>query len=99
MRPSAEYRPPGIYPTFTKPVPPDLTFADTRTTGFGGLPEKGPINEPVRVANWDEFVETFGYTDEHYLSDSVHAFFRNGGSACWIVRVAHMPGTGEAIGV
>src|SRR5262245_19913329 len=57
------------------------------------------MNEPVRIANWDEFVETFGYTDEHYLSDSVHAFFRNGGTACWVVRVAHMPPRGEALGI
>jgi Bacteriophage tail sheath protein len=99
MRTAADFRPPGIYPTFTQPAQPDLTIADTRTTGFVGLTEKGPINEPVRVSNWDEFVETFGYSDEFYLSDSVHAFFRNGGSACWIVRVAHMPAAGEALGI
>jgi hypothetical protein len=99
MRQAADFRPPGIYPTFTQPVSPDLTIADTRTVGFVGLTEKGPINDPVRIANWDEFVETFGYTDEHYLSDSVHAFFRNGGNACIVVRVAHMPAAGEAIGI
>jgi len=99
MRTAADFRPPGIYPTFAQPVLPDLTVADTRVTGFVGLTEKGPMHEPTRIANWDEFVETFGYTDEHYLSDSVHAFFRNGGTACWVVRVAHMPEKGEALGV
>jgi hypothetical protein len=99
MRTSAEFRPPGIYPTFVRPIIPDLTVADTRVTGFVGLSEKGPINEPVRIANWDEFSETFGYSDEFYLSDSVHAFFRNGGTACWIVRVAHMPERGEPAGI
>src|SRR5262245_54938919 len=98
MRPTAEFRPPGIYPTFTQPALPNLAVADTRVVGFVGLTQKGPVNWPTRLANWDEFVETFGYTDEHYLSDSVYAFFRNGGTACWVVRVAHMPATGEAAG-
>jgi len=102
MRPTATLsssgRPPGIYPTFTQPALPNLAVADTRVVGFVGLSHKGPVNRPTRLANWDEFVETFGYTDEHYLSDSVYAFFRNGGTACWVVRVAHMPATGEAAG-
>src|SRR5215213_3970180 len=99
MRSSADFRAPGIYPTFTVATNPDLSAADTRVTGFVGLSMKGPINVPVRVTSWDEFVETFGQTEEHYLTASVHAFFRNGGTAAWIVRVAHMPGDGEALGI
>jgi phage tail sheath protein FI len=84
-------RPPGVYAAFVDPARPPLEIADTRVTGFVGLTLKGPLNQPVRIANWDEFVETFGYTSEHYLSDAVHAFFRNGGTACRVVRVAHLP--------
>ena len=29
-----------------------------------GSTQKGPMNEPTRLANWDEFVEIFGYTTE-----------------------------------
>ena len=98
MRTAAEFRPPGIYQTFSTPQPADLTAADTRVTGFVGLTQKGPIDVPTRIGTWEEFVEVFGYTDEHHVSDSVQAFFRNGGHACWIVRVAHMPASDEALG-
>lgn len=99
MRPTAEMRPPGVYATFQAPARPALEIADTRVTGFVGLTQKGPIDVPVRIANWDEFVETFGYGTEHYLSDAVYAFFRNGGTACHVVRVAHSPPAGEAPGL
>jgi hypothetical protein len=99
MRSAAEFRPPGIYQTFSVAVNPDLTAADTRVVGFVGLTQKGPMNQPTRIASWDEFVEIFGTTNEHYLTSSVEAFYRNGGGACWVVRVAHMPVPGEVAGV
>lgn len=89
VRPSADLRAPGIYQTFDPVVPPALTIADTRITGFVGISQKGPLNEPVRLSNFDEFSEIFGHTDQSYLSDSVYGFFRNGGKTCWVVRVAH----------
>jgi hypothetical protein len=90
MRPTADMKPPGVYAAFVDPARPGLEVAETHVTGFVGLTLKGPLNEPTRIANWDEFVETFGYTQEHYLSDAVYAYFRNGGVACWVVRVAHV---------
>ncbi len=99
MRSAADYRAPGVYATFSEPERPMLEVADTRVTGFVGLTQKGPINDPVRVANWDEFIEGFGYADEFYTSDSVYAHFRNGGGPCWITRIAHMPAADEAIGL
>jgi uncharacterized protein len=98
MRPTAEMRPPGVYAAFVDPARPPLEIADTRVSGFVGLTQKGPLNQATRIGNWDEFVETFGYTTEHYLSDAVYAFFRNGGTACYVVRVAHVPPIGEPLG-
>jgi uncharacterized protein len=95
MRPSADTRAPGIYQTVDPVVIPPLTIADTRIAGFAGLTLKGPMNEPVRISGWDEFVEIFGYTDRHYLSDSIHGFFKNGGHAAWVVRVAHTAPAGQ----
>jgi uncharacterized protein len=89
MRSAADFRAPGVYATFSEPERADLAIADTRVTGLIGLTQKGPLNQPVRVANWDEFSEVFGYTEQFYLTDSVFAHFRNGGGPCWIVRVAH----------
>jgi len=99
MRSAADFRAPGVYSTFAEPERPALAIADTRVTGIVGLTQKGPINVPTRVANWDEFLESFGYSDEFYTSDSVYAHFRNGGGPCWVTRVAHMPADGEALGI
>jgi Bacteriophage tail sheath protein len=99
MRPSADPRAPGIYQTFDTVAPPPLTIANTRITGFVGITQKGPMNEPTRLQNWDEFLEIFGYTTESYTPDSVHGFFKNGGSDCWVVRVAHCAPKGEQPGL
>ena len=99
MRPSADHRAPGIYQTFDGVVPPGLTIANTRIAGFVGLTTKGPMNEPTRLTTWDEFVEIFGGSSESYTADSVYGFFRNGGTDCWIVRVAHCAPKGELAGI
>jgi len=95
MRPSADPRAPGIYQSFDTLAPPPLSISNTRITGFVGITQKGPMNEPTRISNWDEFVEIFGPTADSYTPDSVHGFFMNGGSDCWIVRVAHCAPRGE----
>lgn len=95
MRPSAELRPPGVYPATAEVHKSAIATADTRIVGFVGLTRKGPVDQPQRIANWDEFVETYGYASEHYLSDTVDGFFRNGGTNCYIVRVAHVPRDGS----
>lgn len=89
LRPSADIRAPGIYQTFDTIARPPLTIADTRITGFVGVSQKGPMNVPVKLSNWDEFVEIFGATKESYLGDNVFGYFANGGRLCWVVRVAH----------
>lgn len=96
MRSSTEQlRPPGVYPARGEITISPLQIADTRTVGFVGLTHKGPIDEPVQISSWTEFTEVYGYTSDHYLSDSVEAFFRNGGRNCYIVRVAHVPREGS----
>jgi phage tail sheath protein FI len=95
MRPSADQRAPGIYQTYDSVATPPMSIANTRITGFVGITQKGPMNEPTRLGNWDEFLEIFGYTQDSYTSDSVFGFFKNGGTDCWVVRVAHNPAKGE----
>jgi phage tail sheath protein FI len=95
MRPSADPRAPGIYQTYDQIVIPAISIANTRIAGFVGITQKGPMNEPTRLGTWDEFLEIFGYTQESYTSDSVFGFFKNGGTDCWVVRVAHNPPAGQ----
>jgi uncharacterized protein len=56
------------------------------------------MNEPTRLGNWDEFLEIFGYTEDSYTSDSVFGYFKNGGTECWVVRIAHNPPRDGAAG-
>ncbi len=88
-RPLGEVRPPGVYISHTDIFPRVVALTDTRTAGFVGLTVKGPLDEPVRIASWDEFVEVFGDGDIGYLARAVEGFFVNGGSRCYVVRVAH----------
>jgi phage tail sheath protein FI len=99
MRPSADPRAPGIYQSFDTIAPPPLTIANTRIAGFTGITEKGPMNEATRLQNWDEFVEIFGVAGDSYTAQSVHGFFKNGGTDCWVVRVAHCAPKGELAGL
>jgi uncharacterized protein len=89
MRPSADPRAPGIYQSFDTVSPPPLSIANTRILGVAGVTQKGPMNEPTRLASWDEFLEVYGYDADSYTSDAVHGFFINGGTDCWVVRIAH----------
>ncbi len=95
MRPSADHRAPGIYQTFESVALPPMQIANTRIAGFVGLTQKGPMNEAVRLTNWDEFLEIYGYTTDSYTADAVYGFFKNGGHDCWVSRVAHNPPEGE----
>lgn len=99
MRPSADPRAPGIYQSFDTVAPPPLSISNTRIAGFVGTTQKGPMNVPTRLQNWDEFLEIFGYSLESYTSDSVYGFFKNGGTDCWVVRVAHNAPAGELPGM
>jgi uncharacterized protein len=99
MRPSADPRAPGIYQSFDSLAPPPMSIANTRITGFIGVTQKGPMNEPVRLTQWDEFVEIFGQTPDSYTTDAVYGFFKNGGTDAWVVRVAHCAPKGELPGL
>ncbi len=94
-----DLRPPGVYPAYAEPIPSPLVRADTRVAGFIGVAQRGPLGVPRRVASWDEYLEVYGYDGSHYLSDSVESYFRNGGHACHVVRVAHVPAAGAERGV
>ncbi len=98
MRSSADQRAPGIYQSFDPVVPPAMSISNTRIAGFVGTTYKGPMNEPTRLTSYDDFLELFGYSAESYTSDSIYGFFKNGGTDCWVVRVAHAAPAGEQPG-
>lgn len=80
---------PGVYVEEVSSGVRPIQAASTSTAAFIGIAEKGPLNEPVRVFNFTEYQTQFGgFLRTSYLSYSVYQFFNNGGSQCYIIRVA-----------
>lgn len=92
----ANYLTPGVYveeiPSTSKPI----EGVSTSIAAFVGLAPGGPVNTPIRVANWTQFVKTFSdptdpdkgpFMEGAFLAHSVYGFFQNGGGVCWVVRV------------
>src|SRR5258708_31426075 len=89
MRAVRELRPPGVYPATEEPRAKPLTVSDTRVAGFVGLAARGPLDEPLLLGGWNEFVDIYGQSPDGYLARAVEGFFLNGGSSCYVVRIAH----------
>lgn len=93
---------PGFtFETVTPPLDEALPRMDVAV--FVGFAASGPVNVPVAVEQAAEFDDIFGpevilswdlargaHVNAH-LRPAVHAFFRNGGRRCWVVRVANRP--------
>lgn len=83
---------PGVYVEEVSSGVRPIEIAGTSTAAFFGECERGPIGEAVKVFNFTEFQRTFGRfpapDDGLYLAYAVYQFFNNGGSACYVVRVA-----------
>jgi phage tail sheath protein FI len=90
------YLTPGVYveevPSASKPI----EGVGTSVAAFVGLAPGGPVNVPMRIANWTQFARIYGDQNEPdngpfmpgaYLAHSVYGFFQNGGALCWVVRV------------
>lgn len=90
---------PGVYfETVVPPVVDQLPRMDI--AAFVGFAESGPLNVPVAVEDPVRFTEIFGQDQAlawdtergeiayAQLPPAVRAFFRNGGTRCWVVRVA-----------
>jgi uncharacterized protein len=95
------YLPPGVYRAPQPPSTDDVRLVRTDIAGFVGYAERGPVAPPdsptlaapatlaVRVTSWTEYRAKFGgLTHYAYMPYAVRAFFENGGTTCWVVRVA-----------
>ena len=82
------YLSPGVYveevPAATRPI----EGVGTAIAGFVGFAPSGPVNEPVLVTNWTQYVSKFGEIVEDFaLAKSVYGYFNNGGGRAYIVRL------------
>lgn len=92
----AEYLSPGVYVEEFDSAPRAIEGVGTSTAGFIGLAEKGPVGgTPSLVTSFADYTRTFGtYLSEHtcgenrFLPHAVEQFFVNGGTRCFVTRVA-----------
>lgn len=92
----AEYLSPGVYVEEFESGGKPMEGVSTSTAGFIGLAERGPVEGlPQLVTNFSDFKRKYGgylseneYGDYRFLAYAVEHFFINGGSRCFISRVA-----------
>jgi hypothetical protein len=66
-----------------------LDVGRTDVAGFLGLAERGPLHLPVKVESTRQFHSVFGGPlASACLAYGMDGFFANGGTTCWVVRVA-----------
>lgn len=92
----AEYLSPGVYVEEFDSGAKPMEGVGTSTAGFVGAAERGPLEGlPQLVTNFADFKRTYGgylsaneYGDYRFLAYAVEHFFINGGSRCFVMRVA-----------
>jgi len=100
------YKHPGVY---IEHVPSGLLAieaASTSVAAFIGAVKRGPVGEPVFISNAGQFAQQFGTLNDgaggirdagdsaDKFGHEVNAFFANGGTKAYIVRVAEASGGG-----
>ena len=81
---------PGVYIEEVPSGVHTITGVATSIAAFFGRTAKGPINKAVRCLSMSDFTRGFeGPHPDNDLAQSVRQFFDNGGTDCYIIRVAH----------
>lgn len=92
----AEYLSPGVYVEEFESGMRAMEGVSTSTAGFIGLAERGPVvGTPEFITSFADYTRKFGgYLSEvthgknRFLPYAVEQFFANGGSHCFVMRVA-----------
>ncbi len=80
---------PGVYIQEVPSGVRTITGVATSIAAFFGRASKGPLNTAVRCLSPSDYVRAFGAPQpQSDLSASVMQFFTNGGSDCYVVRLA-----------
>jgi phage tail sheath protein FI len=81
---------PGVYVQEVPSGVRTIMGVSTSTALFIGRSARGPMFSPVRCLNYTDFVRTFSDdTSAGALASYVKLFFLNGGTDCYIMRIAH----------
>jgi phage tail sheath protein FI len=80
---------PGVYVEEVPSGVHTITAVSTSIGAFLGRASKGPINVATRLLSYADYEREFGAPhDRSDLADSVRMFFTNGGTDCYVVRLA-----------
>ena len=91
-----EYLSPGVYVEEYDSGSKPMEGVSTSVAGFIGMAVRGKtVGEPVLITSFADYQRNFGgylsenaYGGYRYLPYSVEQFFQNGGSRCYVMRVA-----------
>lgn len=94
MPPTLTY--PGVYVVEVPSGVHTITGVATSIAAFFGTASQGPLNTPIECQTPSDFTRNFGASlPGGYLGQMVQQFFANGGSDCFVVRIAG-PGAAAA---
>ena len=83
---------PGVYVQEIPSGVRTITSVATSIAAFLGRTTKGPINKAVRILSLADYERQFGEPySKSSLAQSVQQFFNNGGTDCYVVRLAKDP--------
>lgn len=106
----SEFLSPGVFIEEVSNAPQTIEAVGTSTMAITGFTPQGPVDTAKLITSPDAFARMFGlYTNQSLVQLSVNAYFTNGGTRCYVVRVvpsdattatANITGaiTGEQIG-
>ncbi len=94
---SPQYLSPGVYVEEVERGARPIEGVGTAVAAFVGFAEKGPVNQPTFIANWTQFVSTFGgFVRDGFLAHAVYGYFHNGGGSCYVTALPSAEGETEA---
>lgn len=80
---------PGVYVQEVPSGVRTITGVSTSIAVFIGRAKQGPLNEPVLCLNFSDFEKNFSSTYAGSdLARAVRLFFQNGGTQCYVMRIA-----------
>lgn len=83
---------PGVYIEEIPSGVQTIVGVATSIGAFFGRTAKGHLNKAVHCFNYSDFTRAFGGAHKSSdLAQSLRQFFNNGGTECYVVRLAHKP--------
>jgi hypothetical protein len=85
---NAKIAAPAVYVEETPNSQRPITGVSTSNTAFIGKADQGLTGKAVLITDWNQYVTQFGgFSNNRYLGHSIYAYFQEGGTRCYVVRL------------